>query len=165
VARAARPALDAALSAETSQFREEVRGLDGGPDAKGREEIARQTERALGDNPYQDRVLAAQKLGLLGLRDVGPFLAALKEPEESEVHERAVDALDRMGPVSEAIIPDLIVLLEDPNYYHRASAAFRLADFGEGASAAVPALEKLLRDRTSYARSAAREALSAIRAR
>jgi HEAT repeat protein len=162
VARAARPTLEAALAGETAEFREEVRRIAGGPDAKAREEIARQTEHAFREKEYQDRVLAAQKVGLLGIRDAAPFLTALKAPEDSEAHERAIDALGRIGPISEAEIPALIALLEDPNYYHRAGAASLLAEFGPAARPAVPVLEKLLLDRTSYARSAARGALAAI---
>ncbi len=105
---------------------------------------------------------ASAQLGLLGIRDVRPFMDLLGAADDRS-RELALDALDRIGPASRAMIPALIPILEDPDKYHRASAAWILGRFGRDAGEALPALEKALRDRKSYVRDAAREAIEEIR--
>jgi HEAT repeat protein len=169
VARSARPLLAEVLQDPDEEVRAAVTKAlesmrDDGPAAGTRAAemrplIERTLARTDSEEDRRERAHAASALALLGIRDVSPFLEALKA---GPAREPALEALEAIGPASRTEIPVLVDLLRDRNLRHRAAAARILEGFGPDAREALPALEAARRDRSSFVRDAVRNAIAAI---
>ena len=105
------------------------------------------------------RCQAADQLGHYRDRRAAPFLIdALLDPSEN-VRGRAVAALATINDPD--AIPHVIALLEEGTCRDREHAARALGRLGS--EAALPALERAKRDRSSFVRKAAQKAIEAIR--
>jgi hypothetical protein len=107
------------------------------------------------------RTDSAIRLSLLGLRDPAPFLDALRS-NDGGLRRRALESLERSGPISPSEVPVLIEVLSTGDRECRRLAADLLAPFGAGAREALPALRAAARSRWMDVRQAARIALVAI---
>src|SRR5439155_8038 len=104
---------------------------------------------------------AAEALGRIGpaAKEAVPALArAMKDKDEVSVRAAAAEALGRVGA---AAVPELIEALKGKDAGQRALAAGALGRIGPGAKEAVPALEKVLDDKTIA--EPARKAIAKIR--
>ncbi|MBC8872820.1 MAG: HEAT repeat domain-containing protein, partial [Planctomycetes bacterium] len=96
------------------------------------------------------------------LGEIGPdALPSLLELLRDEMlGGKAAGALGLMGPAAEPAVDELLGLLSEGK--HPATVAATLGEIGRGATKAVPALQKLLKDKCRYVRHAASEALENI---
>jgi HEAT repeat protein len=122
--------------------------------------------RLLADTDEDVRMFAVSSLGSIG-HEIGPraqtvapaLCKMLADPAES-VRWEAADALGCLGPHA---IPALIRTLGDPAADVRRQAATTLGQIGPSAKAAVPSLQKMLRDNSPGVRTEAAEAIKKIR--
>jgi HEAT repeat protein len=94
-------------------------------------------------------------------KSTNELIEDLKGTQERERIIAARTLPHRKGDASQ-VVPALIAALKDKSSDIRHSAALGLGEFGEQARDAIPALEKLQRDRDARVREAAGKALSRI---
>ena len=93
---------------------------------------------------YGDGDWAAGALAEFGAGAIPALLKILKTGPTPFSRWRPAYYLRKIDPLPKALIPDLITALSDNNWAVGRDCAFLLGRFGKDASAAVPALEKLL---------------------
>ncbi|MCZ6573962.1 MAG: HEAT repeat domain-containing protein, partial [Planctomycetota bacterium] len=97
----------------------------------------------------------------IGVKAEDPILHVLREGNALE-KTRAIDLLKAMGPSGGVSVATLIGALDDPAAAVRRGSAGALGSMGQAASAAVPALVELLRDKEMRSRLWAALALGQI---
>jgi HEAT repeat protein len=164
-AKADVPALTGALEDKEADVREAA-GIalgDVGPAAKA---ATPALVRALKDRQGTVALAAAQALQRLDpdafVRSALPVLIAIIRDKDSEVRDKAVFALGKLGPPEKAAVPPLCELLVDGDPYVRRAAARGLSAIGPEAKAAIPLLIGALRDRDPNVRGMAAYALGSM---
>ncbi len=99
--------------------------------------------------PLQQRVNAIIAIGKLG-PDAGNAVTVLKDAltdrNTVEIRRRAAEALSAIGPKAKPALPELIILLKDPNPSVRAAAAEAVGKFEGVGKEVVPSLIDVLDD-------------------
>ncbi|MCX5964742.1 MAG: HEAT repeat domain-containing protein [Cyanobacteria bacterium] len=99
--------------------------------------------------PLQQRINAIIAIGKLG-PDAGNAVTVLKDAltdrNTVEIRRRAAEALSAIGPKAKLALPELIILLKDPNPSVRAAAAEAVGKFEGVGKEVVPSLIDVLDD-------------------
>ena len=115
--------------------------------------------------PLQQRLNAIVAIGKLG-PDAGNAVTVLKDAltdrNTVEIRRRAAEALSAIGPKAKPALPELIILLKDPNPSVRAAAAEAVGKFEGVGKEVVPSLIDVLDDPNPIVRINAINSLSSF---
>ena len=90
------------------------------------------------------------------------WLAAVTDPNP-KVRKKAADVLGNIGPADPAVVPALVMCLNDADAAVRDAAALGLSKMGPAAAAATPALHEACTDSDPSVRGHASAALRRVR--